>query len=124
MNQSSEPIFNIPAVIIAAIAVFAGIHVFRSLVLDAGQDLELLMLFAFIPARYDTALQLEGAWPGGIGAQVWTFVSYALIHADIAHLASIRSGSFPSAAPWHVALAWRGFCCSSRPPRQPGPARI
>ena len=58
-----------------------------SLVLDAGQDLELLMLFAFIPARYDTALQLEGAWPGGIGAQVWTFVSYALIHADITHLA-------------------------------------
>ena len=87
VNQSSEPIFNIPAVIIAAIAVFAGIHIFRSLVLDAGQDLELLMLFAFIPARYDTALLLGGAWPGGIGAQVWTFVSYALIHADITHLA-------------------------------------
>jgi membrane associated rhomboid family serine protease len=24
--------------------------------------------------------------PGGFGAQIWTFVSYALIHADIAHL--------------------------------------
>jgi membrane associated rhomboid family serine protease len=86
VNQSSEPIFNIPAVVVAALAVFAGIHAFRSLVLDAGQDLELLILFAFIPARYDTALLLEGALPGGVGAQVWTFVSYALIHADIMHL--------------------------------------
>jgi membrane associated rhomboid family serine protease len=86
VNQSSEPIFNIPAVIVAALAVFAGIHAFRSLVLDAGQDLELLMLFAFIPARYDTALLLDGALPGGVGAQAWTFVSYALIHADITHL--------------------------------------
>jgi membrane associated rhomboid family serine protease len=86
VNQSSEPIFNIPAVIVAALAVFAGIHAFRSLVLDAGQDLELLMLFAFIPARYDSALLLDGALPGGVGAQAWTFVSYALIHADITHL--------------------------------------
>ena len=73
--------------VVAALAVFAGIHAFLFLVLDAGQDLELLKLFAFIPARYDTALLPEGALPGGIGAQVWTFVSYALIHADIPHLA-------------------------------------
>ena len=90
VNQSSGPIFNIPAVVVAALAVFAGIHAFLSLVLDAGQDLEMLMLFAFIPARYDTAVMLEGVLPGGVGAQAWTFVSYALIHADIAHL-SINS---------------------------------
>lgn len=86
MNQSSEPIFNIPAVIVAGLAVIVGIHAVRSFVLTSEQDLELLLLFAFIPARYDTALLLEGALPGGMGAQVWTFVSYALIHADIAHL--------------------------------------
>ena len=86
MNQSSEPIFNIPAVIVATLAVFAGIHAVRSFVLSFDQDLEFLLLLAFIPARYDTALLLEGGLPGGFGAQVWTFVSYALIHADIAHL--------------------------------------
>jgi membrane associated rhomboid family serine protease len=86
VNQSSEPIFNIPAVIVATLAVFAGIHALRYFVLSLEQDLEFLLLFAFIPARYDTALLLEGGMPGGFGAQVWTFVSYALIHADIAHL--------------------------------------
>jgi membrane associated rhomboid family serine protease len=86
VNQSSEPIFNIPAVIVAGLAAMVGIHALRSFVLTSEQDLELLLLFAFIPARYDTALLLEGALPGGVGAQVWTFVSYALIHADIAHL--------------------------------------
>jgi membrane associated rhomboid family serine protease len=86
VNQSSEPIFNIPAVVLAMLAVFAGIHAVRSFLLSFDQDLELLLLFAFIPARYDTAMLLEGGMPGGIGAQVWTFVSYALIHADIAHL--------------------------------------
>jgi membrane associated rhomboid family serine protease len=86
VNQSSEPIFNIPAVIVAGLAAFVAIHVLRSFALTSEQDLELLLLFAFIPARYDTALLLDGALPGGIGAQIWTFVTYALIHADIAHL--------------------------------------
>lgn len=86
MNQSSEPIFNIPAVIVAGLAAFAGIHAVRSFLLTSEQDIELLLLFAFIPARYDTALLLEGALPGGVGAQIWTFVSYAFLHADIAHL--------------------------------------
>jgi membrane associated rhomboid family serine protease len=86
VNQSSEPIFNIPAVIVAGLAAMVAIHALRSFLLSSEQDLEFLLLFAFIPARYDTALLLEGALPGGVGAQVWTFVSYALIHADIAHL--------------------------------------
>lgn len=86
MNQTSEPMFNIPAVVLAILAVLGGIHAIRVFLLTAEQDLDLLLLFAFIPARYDTALLLEGALPGGFGAQIWTFVTYALIHADIAHL--------------------------------------
>ena len=85
MNQSSEPIFNIPRVIVAMLAVFAGVHALRFL-LSPDQDLEFQLLFAFIPARYDTTLLLDGGWPGGFGAQVWTFVSYAFIHADLVHL--------------------------------------
>lgn len=87
MNQSSEPIFNIPAVIVVTLAVFVGIHALRYFLLSPEDDFDLLLLFAFIPARYDTAIMLGGALPGGFGAQVWTFVSYAFIHADIAHLA-------------------------------------
>jgi membrane associated rhomboid family serine protease len=86
VNQASEPIFNIPAVVVVGIAAFVGIHTLRSFVLTPDEDLELLLMFAFIPARYDTALLLDGALPGGFGAQLWTFVSYALLHADIAHL--------------------------------------
>lgn len=103
VNQASEPIFNVPAVVVAGLAAFAGIHALRSFVLTPEQDLELLLLFAFVPARYDTALLLDDAFPGGFGAQVWTFVSYALIHADIAHLA-INSLWF---APFGSAVARR-----------------
>jgi membrane associated rhomboid family serine protease len=86
VHQPSEPILNVPAVVVAGLALFAAIHTIRVFLLTPVQDLELLLWFAFIPARYDTALLLDGVLPGGFGAQIWTFVSYALIHADIAHL--------------------------------------
>ena len=47
--------------------------------------MEFLLTFAFIPARYDTSIVLGGALPGGFGAQLWTFVTYSLIHADWMH---------------------------------------
>jgi len=68
------------------LAVFAGIHAVRSFLLSSTEDLEVLLLFAFIPARYDATLLLDGGLPGGFGAQIWTFVSYAFLHADMAHL--------------------------------------
>jgi membrane associated rhomboid family serine protease len=86
-RQSSEPIFNVPRVIIAVLALLAAVHAIRAFILTPGDDLELLLLFSFIPARYDTTLLLEGVLPGGFGAQIWTFVTYALIHADLTHLA-------------------------------------
>lgn len=88
MNQPSEPIFNIPAVTVVMLAAFVGIHAFRSLVLGilSPADQELLELFAFFPARYAPSFIVASGLPGGFGAQVWTFVSYAFLHADIAHL--------------------------------------
>jgi membrane associated rhomboid family serine protease len=44
------------------------------------------LLFAFIPARYDPSVMPDVVWPGGLAADVWTFVTYALIHGDIGHL--------------------------------------
>ncbi|MEA2952276.1 MAG: hypothetical protein QOJ96_1796 [Alphaproteobacteria bacterium] len=86
VRQSTEPIFNVPAVVLATLAIFVIVHVTRVYVLSPEADLEFLLLFSFIPARYDVALLLGGAVPGGFGAQIWTFVTYAFIHADIAHI--------------------------------------
>jgi membrane associated rhomboid family serine protease len=80
-----EPLFNIPAVIIGVLALLALIHLVRTLVLSDDQDIEFLLSFAFIPARYDFSAVLDGPLPGGFGAEVWTFVTYSLIHADWTH---------------------------------------
>ena len=44
-----EPIFNIPRVIVAMLAVMAFIHAVRLFVLTPAQDNDLLWLFAFDP---------------------------------------------------------------------------
>ncbi len=80
-----EPLFNIPPVIVALLAVLALLHAVRTLLLSDDQNIEFLLTFAFIPARYDTQVVLGGALPGGFGAEIWTFVTYSLIHADWVH---------------------------------------
>ena len=79
-----EPLFNIPRVVVAVLAVMALIHALRTYALSEQQDIEFLLNFAFIPARYDNSAVLGGALPGG-GADVWSFVTYAFIHADWTH---------------------------------------
>jgi len=81
-----EPLFNVPSVVVALLALLALIHAVRTLLLSEDLDIEFLLSFAFIPARYDSSAVLGGALPGGVGAEVWTFVTYALIHADWIHL--------------------------------------
>jgi membrane associated rhomboid family serine protease len=80
-----EPIFNVPGVLIATLAALVLVHVLRSF-LSQSDEIELLLLFAFIPARYDANILANATWPGGVGADVWTFVTYALLHADWMHL--------------------------------------
>jgi membrane associated rhomboid family serine protease len=80
-----EPLFNIPPVIIAILVLLALIHGVRTLLLNDDQNIEVLLSFAFIPARYDTSVLLGGALPGGFGADIWTFVTYSLIHSDWTH---------------------------------------
>jgi membrane associated rhomboid family serine protease len=87
VTQRSEPILNVPAVVLALLALFFIVHAVRDFLLTPDQDLQFLLLFAFIPARYDSALLLGGTLPGGVGAQVWSFVTYAFIHADWTHIA-------------------------------------
>jgi membrane associated rhomboid family serine protease len=77
---------NVPPVVTATIAVTALVHALRALVLTPRDDLQFLLLFSFIPARYDPTWLAQGYELGGWGAQVWTFVTYAFIHGDLTHL--------------------------------------
>ena len=85
MTQRHEPIFNVPPVVIATIAVLAVVHALRVLILTAAQDDQFLLTFAFIPARYAPPLA-AGSFPGGLGADVWTFFTYAFIQANLVHI--------------------------------------
>jgi membrane associated rhomboid family serine protease len=84
--EQREPIFNVPAVVLVALALLALIHTVSVLFLTEQQTFWMLLLFAFIPARYDVTMLPGGMLPGGLGADIWTFFTYALIHADISHL--------------------------------------
>ncbi len=86
MQSKREPIFNVPPVVVATVAALVLVHAVRALVLSPQQDIQFLELFAFIPARYASGLVPGGGYPGGFGAEVWSFVTYSLIHADLTHL--------------------------------------
>jgi len=81
-----ERMFNVPLVLGVLVLVLGLIHAFLFLVLDPQGRSEFLLLFAFIPARYDASVMPDIVWPGGWAADVWTFVTYALIHGDLTHL--------------------------------------
>jgi membrane associated rhomboid family serine protease len=78
--------FNIPAVVVGTIAVLALIHAVRVWLLPLSVEREVILLFAFIPARYDAAVAAAVGLPDAPGAAIWSFVTYALIHADVWHL--------------------------------------
>jgi membrane associated rhomboid family serine protease len=78
--------FNVPPVVIATVAVLVLVQALRMFVLSEAQDEQFLLTFAFIPARYATDLDIGGSFPGGFGAELWTFFTYAFIHADLLHL--------------------------------------
>ena len=81
-----EPIFNVPLVVIATVVVLVLVHALRMFALTDEQDLQFLLTFAFIPARYGSGLAATGALPGGFAADLWTFFTYAFLHADLMHL--------------------------------------
>ena len=81
-----EPLFNVPTVIVALLAVLALVHGVRTVLLDPEQDIWVLLYLSFIPARYDSSVVLGGVLPGGVGADIWTFVTYSLLHGSWMHL--------------------------------------
>ena len=71
---------------IATVAVLIAVHALRMLRADATSRTAILLTFAFIPARYGTDLAAAGSLPGGFGADLWTFFTYAFLHADLLHI--------------------------------------
>lgn len=94
-----EPVFNIPAVVACLALIMVALEGVRELVLSPDADLMLLAWFAFVPARYLSPDLL----PGGMGAQLWTFVTYAFLHGNWVHLVVNLVWLLAFASP----LAWR-----------------
>ncbi len=86
MTISRERMFNVPMIVLALSAFLGLVHAVFVLVLTQEQTMEFLLLFSFIPARYDLAVLAGETWAVGWGAAVWTFVTYAFIHGDLNHL--------------------------------------
>lgn len=101
LARSSEPVFNVPPVVLGLSVVMALVHGLRAF-LDQADTSTLLLWFAFIPARYDSAIAATVQFPGGLGADIWTFVTHAFLHADVMHLVAnlVWFLAFGSAVAW------------------------
>jgi membrane associated rhomboid family serine protease len=86
VQPARERIFNVPMVVLSLLAAMGFIHGLMTFVLSVEQSSDFLVLFAFIPARYDVKLLSELWWVPGWGAAVWTFLTYAFIHGNFMHL--------------------------------------
>ncbi|KAA5603664.1 rhomboid family intramembrane serine protease [Blastochloris sulfoviridis] len=102
----AEPMFNVPQVVLALTGAMVVVHLVRELV---GRDasVDILLYFAFIPARYGGDAMGFVEWPGGVAADVWTFVTYAFLHADWAHVTinSVWLLAFGSPVAWRFGAA-------------------
>ncbi|MGP2492800.1 rhomboid family intramembrane serine protease [Mesorhizobium sp. PUT5] len=75
-----EPVFNMPPVVLAIIALCIGVHLLRVYWLTPDEDFAFLVRTAFIPVRYSGHFEMD----------VWTFTSpftYTFLHGGVAHLA-------------------------------------
>jgi len=81
-KPARERIFNVPPVLLGLVAALCVIHVVMVLLPTDDSD-ALLDLFAFDPLRYGAS---GASWPGGLAADVWTFVTYAFLHFNWIHL--------------------------------------
>jgi membrane associated rhomboid family serine protease len=85
LDQRREPILNVPRVVVVLLAVLTFVHAVREWLLTDDVDRVLVWSLAFVPARYDASALTDGILPGGSGAEIWSFFTYALLHADWMH---------------------------------------
>ncbi len=110
-RQSRVPVFNLPGVVTASIAVILAIHAARSLVLPDDWDVRILDALALLPVRWTLWIAPDQAQavvdaaskvgvPGYAEAvetwvrafasdpepKLWTFATYALLHGSWGHV--------------------------------------
>jgi membrane associated rhomboid family serine protease len=83
LTEAAQPMLNVPTVVLAVIAALVAIHV---LFWALGENWQVWASFAlaFIPSRLGGGDPI----PALPGSQVWSFFTYALLHADVYHLGS------------------------------------
>ncbi len=102
--NGAPPAVNAPRIVLAMLGLILAIHVVR-LVIGSKSDVDVLRLFAFIPARYgEFAPGLYLDFGGGWAAGVWSFVTYMLLHGDWTHLVfnGLWMLAFGSAVAWRI----------------------
>jgi membrane associated rhomboid family serine protease len=82
-HPTHPPAFNVPAPVLAVIAVLVVVHVALWL---GGDEFQIWSRYAlaFDPARLGGDVQVAAP----VGAQIWSFLTYALLHGDAFHLGS------------------------------------
>ena len=80
--SEKTPIFNIPGIMLGYIGILIGIHITRTMLMNAEGDLWSLLTFAFIPARYSI---VSGSVFSHLEA-IWSPVSYSFLHGDWSHV--------------------------------------
>jgi len=81
-TRSSEPILNVPRVVVLAAAVMIAMQLLLAFLPDE-ESVQVLLAFAFIPARYSGA---AAELPGGYLTAITSFVTYMLVHSGWVHL--------------------------------------
>ncbi len=83
LEGETPPAINVPRVVLLVVGVLIVIH---ALFWVLGESAQVWSLYAlsFIPIRLGGGDPI----PFPHGAQIWTFFSYALLHADVFHLGS------------------------------------
>jgi membrane associated rhomboid family serine protease len=79
-----QPIFNVPGIVLALLAMFCAVHILLWVVLPTSEGEWLMLALAFIPARMGA---MAGELPGGQTATYTSFVTHQFVHGNLAHLA-------------------------------------
>lgn len=84
-RPANPPPFNVPAVVLGAIVVFALLHAWRVYAFTDFEDERFVVDFAFIPGCYrENCADFLGRSPGALW---WSPLTHAFLHGDWTHLA-------------------------------------
>jgi membrane associated rhomboid family serine protease len=88
VTKTSEPIFNVPGIVLAIIGTCALVWAGETYLLTDEESVSFVYCFGFVPARYDGPPLPASLCPRGTGAEIWSFVTYAFLHGSFTHLAT------------------------------------